>query len=224
MAKNPATPPIPPLAVKQAHELEALEARLARALEGCMDPHGNLAHELKASTYLSSYVVKIFSLYSAAYIGSPNFRLWTPQLKAMSVQWALNCLADYRGTSPSMILAYKKMLLGALDEHLKTAHGNSLNPLLRQLGEVLSTVAPTVDKMRASRPASVATDARIGSQIRDLMNEARLTKEQLAEGIGIQERNVYRHLAGTPPRAKTLAAYEEFFSKRLKRSVQLKTS
>jgi hypothetical protein len=143
----------------------------------------------------------------------------------MSVQWALKCLADYRRTSPLMLMAYRKSLLESLVEHLKVAHGNSLNPLLRQLAETLSTVGPAVEKMRASRTASSATSSEeVGSQIRDLMNEARLTKEALAEGIGIQERNVYRHLAGTPPRAKTIAAYEEFFSKKLKRSVQLKTS
>lgn len=136
MAASQAIPPIPPLSVKQAHQLEAIEGNLARALEHCMDMYGKIANELKTKTYLSSYVVKIFVEYLQAYVASPNLRLWIPELKTCSVKWALGCLADYRGVTPQDIDKYADLLLDTLDNYMESTFGNSANPILAALAEV----------------------------------------------------------------------------------------
>jgi DNA-binding XRE family transcriptional regulator len=62
----------------------------------------------------------------------------------------------------------------------------------------------------------------IGGQIKVLREECRMTIEQLAEEVGITSRSVERHESGASDiRANNLQAYEETFSKRLKRHIRL---
>ena len=63
----------------------------------------------------------------------------------------------------------------------------------------------------------------LSEQIRALKNECDLTAEELASALQVDTRSIQRHLAGDAlPRRKHLAVYEEFFSKRLGRTVTLK--
>ncbi|MFC5864655.1 helix-turn-helix domain-containing protein [Acidicapsa dinghuensis] len=70
-------------------------------------------------------------------------------------------------------------------------------------------------------PAS-ETASPIGDQLRILRQESGFTTEEIAEKIGINVRHVYKHLAGTVPRAKHIRAYEEVFTAALGRTVKLK--
>ena len=64
----------------------------------------------------------------------------------------------------------------------------------------------------------------IGAQIKAYILEARLRPEDIAEEIGIQPRNVYRHLSGeTLPTLSNIGKYESALSKHLKRTVKLPT-
>jgi hypothetical protein len=62
----------------------------------------------------------------------------------------------------------------------------------------------------------------IAEQVESLRNEADVTQEKLAELIGIDVRNVQRHLAGATPQSRTLARYERVFSKLMNRQVVIK--
>jgi hypothetical protein len=62
-------------------------------------------------------------------------------------------------------------------------------------------------------------------QLIALLDECRLTREDLADAAGITLRSVYRHLSGeVRPRGHQIAAYEKHFSKVLGREVRLQMS
>ena len=155
MAKTKSIPPIPPLSVAKAHEIDAIQGKLARTLEHCMDPHGQISDELKVKTYLSSYVVKIFGEFLEAYIFSPNLKLWIPELKLNSAKWVLTCIADYRGVTDEDVERYGKLLLATLDEHVKSTFSSfesSANPILTALAK------PPLDTTQADRYARAGID------------------------------------------------------------------
>lgn len=162
MAKNPPVPPIPPLSVAKAHEIDAIQGKLVRVLEHCMDPDGQIGDELKVKTYLSSYVVEIFQEYLGAYVASPNLKLWIPELKLNASKWVLSCLSDYRGVTDEDIERYGGFLLTTLDEHVKStfsAFGNSANPILAALAE------PQPNAKLASAYAASGVDVDSGSPL-----------------------------------------------------------
>ena len=73
----------------------------------------------------------------------------------------------------------------------------------------------------ASEDVSKSKDAEsVGNQIGRLMDEARLTAEQIAAKLDVQPRSIYRHMADEArPRKGHLAAYERVFSQALDRKV-----
>jgi DNA-binding XRE family transcriptional regulator len=65
----------------------------------------------------------------------------------------------------------------------------------------------------------------IAAQIKRLQAECDITAADMAEALEVDERSIYRHLAGkAKPRRKQIKAYEKLFSKLLQRSVTLRTS
>lgn len=136
MEQKSSVPPIPALPIAEAHALESIERKLSSALENCMDRYGAIANELKAETYLRSYVVKIFDLYLSAYSNYATvLQRWIPELKLNSIQWVMGCLLDFDGISEKDSKRCEKLLLATLDEHVKSRFENSPNPLLAALAE-----------------------------------------------------------------------------------------
>jgi hypothetical protein len=136
MTKKSATPPLPALSLQQAHELEAAEHKFYRAIENCIDGYGSITHELKAETYIRSYVVKFFSIYIDAYknFAATNLPLWIPELKVKSIEWVIMALGNYRGVPTEKLREYFVILDETLDEYLKTFR-SSPNPLLAALAD-----------------------------------------------------------------------------------------
>jgi|HubBroStandDraft_6_1064221.scaffolds.fasta_scaffold04816_8 DNA-binding transcriptional regulator YiaG len=76
-------------------------------------------------------------------------------------------------------------------------------------------------KRKRKRKPSVPKET-IAEQIQRLRKECNLTVEQLAALVGLDVRNVSRHVSGrTKPRLSSLAAYERVFSKALDRKVTI---
>lgn len=75
-------------------------------------------------------------------------------------------------------------------------------------------------RKRKSRPTHKET---VAEQIQRLRKESNLTVDELAEKVGVDVRNVTRHISGkTKPRLSNLAAYERVFSEALGRKVTIK--
>jgi hypothetical protein len=73
-------------------------------------------------------------------------------------------------------------------------------------------------------PITTAPTTSVGEQLKALLLEARLRPEDIAEEIGIQPRNVYRHLSSeTFPTISNVGKYESALSKHLKRTIKLPT-
>jgi len=78
-------------------------------------------------------------------------------------------------------------------------------------------------KRRRKRKPHLAREETVGAQIQRLRTESNLTVDQLAEKVGLDVRNVTRHISGkTRPRLSNLAAYERVFSEVLGRKVTIK--
>ena len=87
--------------------------------------------------------------------------------------------------------------------------------------QTVQSVTPTT----AQQPAPVPISLTIAQQLKDLQRECDISAEKMAEALGVDPRSIYKHLAGqTVPRRDHVAAYENLFSERLKRSVILKRS
>ena len=85
---------------------------------------------------------------------------------------------------------------------------------------VPSVWAPVLRDARTEVPRPTS----IKEQLKQLLIDCRWRPEDIAEEIGIQPRNVYRHLAGeTFPTLVNVGKYEKAISKRLGRPVKLPT-
>lgn len=68
-----------------------------------------------------------------------------------------------------------------------------------------------------------AQEASIGGRIRELREECLLTNEKLAVALGVDRRSVVRHISGqNRPSKKHIEAYEQLFSKKLRREIRLR--
>jgi DNA-binding transcriptional regulator YiaG len=77
-------------------------------------------------------------------------------------------------------------------------------------------------RRRRSRKSHPTRKETVGQQIQRLRKESNLTVDQLAEKVGLDVRNVTRHISGkTKPRLSNLAAYERLFSEALGRKVTI---
>jgi hypothetical protein len=76
----------------------------------------------------------------------------------------------------------------------------------------------------SDQTAQLAKEPNIGVELKRLLEEARIRPEDIAEEIGIDARNVYRHIAGkNQPSLVNIGQYEKAFSKRLGRKIALPT-
>jgi hypothetical protein len=83
--------------------------------------------------------------------------------------------------------------------------------------EFAAPTAPIIQTPTAETP-------RLANDLKCLLDEARLRPEDIAEKIGIDPRNVYRHLSGeTVPSLVNVDNYEKALSNRLGRKVKLPT-
>lgn len=131
-------------------------------------------------------------------------------------------ILGYHGLSKEKIEAELKSSLweiskqyeqGTAPSQRKTeARPLEVRPLLETLAAMLTPKLPS--------PASSESTA---SQLKRLRDECDLTTEAMAQAVGIDPRNVRRHLAGaTLPRRSHIAAYEKLFSEQLGKTISLK--
>ena len=84
---------------------------------------------------------------------------------------------------------------------------------------------PLADSPRDSLTSSLPPAPQFSEELRRLLTEARWRPEDVAEKIGIEPRNVYRHLAGKSiPSLVNIGRYEAALTKKLGRTVSLPTS
>jgi hypothetical protein len=203
MTKKSATPPMPALSLQHAHQLEAVEHNFYRAIENCIDGYGSIMHELKADTYMRSYVVKFFSIYIDAYknFAVTSLPLWIPDLKVKSIEWVIMALGNYRGVGPEKLREYFVNLNETLDEHLRNTFGSSANPILTALAGPNALKTPKSLATEQTLPPSKPIAADSSNPRRDFVQPILDTKGWSIEDWALDAKVAYHtaadYLAGT---------------------------
>jgi DNA-binding transcriptional ArsR family regulator len=195
-------PPLPPLPLESLVLVEKLERYARDGLRACGAGQGffmdfNVEKALRILRTCCTEVVKIEIKF---YVSLPAYRAeWFEEIKRKTIASAVG-LVPYDSNCRETI---RSALKDTLDEI----------PIPNR-----SVKAEKPKENIPSRPAPIASELRI------LLDESRVTAEELAEEIDLDVRSVYRHLKETPPRKRQIAAYEKFFSARLGRKIRLNTS
>jgi hypothetical protein len=171
-------------------------------LNRCVSTH-SLNDPDAALEYARTYAIEFYDLYYNFYSQFPDYqRHWQPASAAFALQRVLHRLNNYF----------------AIQDYLDNSH----------VARIRRTISDHADGTVRNPDSNVASDAvpadSISAQLAELFEESRLTREYVAEQIGIDKRNVFRHLRGIVPRPRQIAAYETFFTERLNRQIRLKTS
>lgn len=196
MRKKSAITPLPPLSLDALRDVETIEEFAQRALKRSdSSSRFNFAKALEA---LRTCVVSVFDTKTAYYRSLANFREeWITDIGAATISSALGLIPDM--VRDEDIREMEGKLCDTLNEHLKAE--TSAQPK-----QTLPDIEP------------------ISKQLENLRIESRLTVEQLAEGVDLALRSVYRHLSeDSAPSRRNIGAYERFFSARLSKTVHLKT-
>jgi DNA-binding XRE family transcriptional regulator len=198
-AKKPFIHPIPPLSFKVLHEVQAIEDYAKAGLNGCVNS-GYLNDEA-AKRILTTCTVNVLDKLLAFYQPLPEFHeQWVFELQRRTVDSALTMLPH--GFGQDIYPEYRKLLWDTLYAHL--------------------------DRKKVSKAEKAATaihneSQSIANQIRTFRNECLLSREELAEQIGIDVRSIKRHETGkAKPYPKHLRSYQEVFSKLLNKPVTIR--
>lgn len=192
--QNP-VPAIPQLSLGVLNNVQEIERYARQQLRECeSSTHYN---SQKAERILRTCTVQVLKTQIAYYEPLPTFHEnWIIQLQKDAIESAVAMVPAGYGDD--------------LYEHFRdilwdTTYAD-LNPPKTLTGK----------KEESQKPETT-----LAEQIRKLRDEARMTNEELAEQINLGLRSLYRHLSGTPPRARQIAAYEKLFSEKLARKVLL---
>jgi hypothetical protein len=188
-------PAIPQLSLEALDDVQKIERYARQQLRECE----NLSHfnTQKAERILRTCTVQVLKAQIAYYESLPTFHeKWIIKLQENTIESAVGMIPGGYGND--------------LEEHFRDV-------LWKTTYADLNPPKTLTDKKEESRKP----DATLPEQIKKLRDEARLTNEELADEINLEPRSLYRHLSGTPPRARHIAAYEKVFSEKLARKILL---
>jgi hypothetical protein len=217
MPNNPSKRTIPHLHPEVIAERDAKEALLCRELNHCW--MGDDFDQERANHLLCGYATQIFDIEARGYRRKSNFSpSWLPEIVDESIHRILIC-ADKKGYPPGEF----KLLLEVLQREIQDYIGSAV-PLIKHPDSIVPL--PSLTSLPTPQPLlitpQVETKSKFSEELEKLLEEARWKPEDIAEKIGIDPRNVYRHLASqTAPSLTNTGKYEAALSKRLARKVIL---
>jgi DNA-binding transcriptional ArsR family regulator len=125
---------------------------------------------------------------------------------------------DYHTTSEEM----KNAIHDSLKSQIEAFESTWLGSQSPRIAENRIQLSPTGRDQQVEPSRHAHRHEAVGAQIKRLCDESLITVEELAQAIDVSPRSVYRHLSNsTIPRKRQLAAYEKYFSQKLKRPVRL---
>jgi hypothetical protein len=192
--KNP-VPAIPQLSVDALDDVQKIERYARQQLRECES--SSLYNSQKAERILRTCTVQVLKTQIAYYESLPTFH----------EKWIIQLQKDAIESAVAMV---------------PTGYGDDLFEYFRNV--LWTTTYADLNQpktLTGKKEESQKPETTLAEQIKKLRDEARLTNEELAEKINLGLRSLYRHLSGTPPRARQIAAYEKLFSEKLARKVLL---
>jgi hypothetical protein len=194
-SKRNKVPAIPQLSLEALDDVQKIERYARQQLRECeSSTHYN---SQKAERILRTCTVQVLKTQIAYYESLPTFHeKWIIQLQKDAIESAVGMIPAGYGDD--------------LYEYFRDVFWTTTYADLNQ-----------PKKLTGKKEELQKSETTLAEQIKKLRDEARITNEELAEKINLGLRSLYRHLSGTPPRTRHIAAYEKFFSEKLARKVLL---
>jgi hypothetical protein len=201
---------MPPLTVEMHGELRLLERKLQNALGECCSAH-DLIDPHAAFEYTRTYATKFYDCFYAFYSGIPDSHYrphWRPASERFAFDRVVQCIKN-----ELLVARYFSSDASRIDRITRTITDHAKGM------EKPEAEYPALTGEPQARPVSPKS---VSEQIKAYMLEARLSKGEVANALGVDPRTVARHRSGTAiPRLDQVHGYEQLFSKRLNRPVRL---
>jgi hypothetical protein len=179
---------------------------------------------LRLTNALWSYSQQMFDVEASKYPDDPQLEHWLLKLaEKVSDRVMRGVRAVEANGKPWKSLAHH----GLTEERMRTIAGDALKSSIAKWLEKKRATPPDAKRLSppiapAKPPASISAVRPVKDQIAALIEETRLTNEKMAEGVGLNVRTPYRHVSGEfAPGKRTVAKYEQFFSRKLGRPVRI---
>jgi hypothetical protein len=222
---------MPPLTLEMHEKLRALERALQSELGRCCSNYELIDREA-AFEYARSYAVQFYDCFYAFYseVPDPAYRPhWRLASEKHALQRVLKCIDHNSATRMAHTfnaegIARIKRTISERSEQNPIAKFPLIGGLDATLDSPLLTMAKAAARnaQRAVFAPIPVEPASIATQLKELKLKSRLSAQKIAEGIDVDLRTVQRHLSGhASPRDSQILAYEEFFTKRLGKSIKL---
>jgi len=216
---------MPPLTDEVHAELRVLERKLYAAISECVSNY-DLLDPQAAFEYLRTFAIKFYNTYYGFYSQYPEYEShWQSAAEKFAFGRVVKCATSYTSirnflaTDSTRVPRIKKTIRKHAEATRKTpkkAHSLFPNPDDWLKGMLNTPTTPPTFQ--------VISKLRFATELRRLLNEARLKPERIAEEIRIQPRNVYRHLSGeNAPSLTHVGKYEEVLTRALGRKITLPT-
>lgn len=186
-------------------------------------------HLMSAIRWYASMLYKSEADQYEQFRSDSQYPVWLSRLSDRMIGRVMKALDQLDGADPdALLLSYHGLRKDQIETELKKflwdigkQYELGTAPGQRGTGAP-ETIAPI--QMGLSR-ADTPAQGTLGNQIESLIAECEFTKEHVAELLGVDVRQVYRHCAGqTVPRRSHIAIYQNLFSKKLGKTIILSTS
>lgn len=176
----------------------------------------------KLCTTLYVYAQELFRKEASQYPQSPQLQHWLSKLAERIGERVMQTVYQLENNNRLQTLTYH----GVSHDKMKETVDEALKSILASRSQHPQQQSTCPEAQFTPKPIeSERNKDDLPTQLASLMNECHLTAEQVAVSLGVTPRSVFRHLSGeAKPRKNHLIAYEELFSKKLKREVRLNTS
>jgi hypothetical protein len=215
MGKDLEVSDMPVLSDEMHVQLRTLERNLLEKLSHCCHSY-DLRDPEAAFEYVRTYATKFFDCFYDFYSHSPDPQYHPhcrPAAEKLAYQRVMKCIENY-----TSVESFFRRSLDRPGRIRKTISNHA-----EQRSSTLVLYPPS--RMERAVPPLTVTTPKVSQQLRKLLDECRMTAEQVAEQIRIDPRSVYRHLAGTSvPRPRQIASYEKAFSETLNKSIRIEMS
>jgi hypothetical protein len=176
---------------------------------------------LKAA--LTAYARQLFEAEARKYPADTRLARWLSNLVDRMAERVIASVNKIERKSHPRSNSYHGVSVPEIRESIQLALKSSVLDFLQRRAPVRPR--PEIQPLASTHGKnSIASISRpIKDQLSELMDESRQPIERISEGIEVTPRSVYRHLSGEAlPRKRQLAAYEQFFSKKLGRTICFK--
>jgi hypothetical protein len=176
---------------------------------------------------LISYAQALFETevpYYEPFRSNRNYPIWLSWLEGRISKRVQNAVEIAEREDAAATLGHHGISLPEIPEILRNRLGELTGKYIQQDAGPHPQTVPTAQPETVTAPGETPAIESLPDQLNRLMDECAMTREEVADALDVDVRQVYRHCAGeTIPRRTNLLAYQRLFSERLGRAVTVTT-